>query len=106
MTPPKPDFFGDLFNPAPKVKAPVRPPIPTAMKDYKGLRLALFANTEDYKYDNENVKSTLDDVAADEFVVDGDYGGGWGSFTMGILNIEDGMGKSFGVFGYSLAADS
>lgn len=106
MTPPEADFFGDLFSPPEKKTPPTRPDLPTQIGDYKGLRVAPYKNTKEYKYTNDasNAKDKLKDVAANEFVADGEYGGGWGAFTMGLLPIEDGMGKSFGVFGYSKAA--
>lgn len=103
MTPEAPDFFADLFNPKTEKAAPLRPDLPTALPAYGGLRLAAYANTKTYLYAGADVTTKLKDVAANAFVVDGEYGGGWGAFTMGILNIEDTMGKSFGVFGYKKA---
>lgn len=38
-------------------------------------------------------------VQANDFVVDGEYGGGWGAWTMGLLTPKDNVGKSFGMFG-------
>lgn len=103
MTPPEPDFFGDLFSPPEKKDPPLRPDLPTTLAAYGGLRVALYKNTKEYKYagDATNAKDKLANVGATDFVADGEYGGGWGAFTMGLLPIEDGMGKSFGVFGYS-----
>lgn len=101
MTPVASDFFADLFNPPAKVTPPLRPAMPTPLAAYGGYRLAAYANTKTYLLDGASAQTLLKDVTATEFVADGDYGGGWGAFTMGLLNIEEGMGKSFGVFGYS-----
>lgn len=101
MTPKESDFFSDLFNPPKKTAPPLRPAKPTDLAAYGGLRMAAKANTNTYLYAGAAIETKLKDVAANEFVLDGGYGGGWGAFTMGLLHIEDGMGKSFGVFGWS-----
>lgn len=100
MTPKAPDFFADLFNPPAKVTPPLRPAMPTPLPAYGGLRLAAKADVADYKFDGASGKTRLANVAANEFVVDGEYGGGWGAFTMGLLEIGEDMRKSFGAFGW------
>jgi len=104
-----------MFSPAELVTVPARPCKPSALAAYGGLRMAKWAATKDYKWEGA-METTMNQVltsgvvtaglAANDFVVDGEYGGGWGAWTMGLLPIVKDYGKSFGVFGTGPAADT
>jgi len=99
-----------MFKPAELVTIPTRPCKPTDMAPYEGLRQANWASTKDYAWAGTYHSSMIYSVtaktgiAANEFMVDGEYGGGWGSWTMGLLVPKKDYAKSFGLFGKELVA--
>lgn len=75
-----------------ELKFPARPTLPTVLAGYTGLRAAQHSATKDYTF---AAGATLPDtmtattgLQANEFVVDGGYGGGWGAWTMGLHTIK------------------
>lgn len=88
-------------------KLPPKPTQPTPLAAYGGLRQARHSTTVANLYTAAEVLSTntvaVTDSAvglqANEFVVDGAYGGGWGAWTLGLNTIQEGFGKSFGIWG-------
>lgn len=95
------------------VAIPLRPCTPTDLPAYAGKRLAKWAATKDYAWagavpasmrEAAAVGGVSPGVLANDFVVDGEYGGGWGAWTMGLLTLTKDVSKSFGIYGQQAAA--
>lgn len=99
----KPDIFASIFSPAKKTAIPLRPAPPTQPADYAGPYQAPFPATST-SYTSPTSQQSLTTVLANQFVVEGEYGG-WGAFTMGFLPATAmPIQKSFGVFGWAVDA--